>query len=312
MIISNPEGVEQFKRSIINLFILKTSNLSITISVSLLIIILFHFSYNAIGQNITRTNPGKQEDGAVMQLPFLENSPTIDGDLTEWKEYAFHDGVWDVYRVRQTAWYQPGRNRLTDHGNEPSPENDLQSRYYMAWDSTYLYLGAEVIDNVNDVTDPEHRDDRWYFKDCICWFIEAPRDTIAESFGQGDNAFCFIADKQKPSYGAWWRHGDETRKFIEEPIPAKALDYEIKMTSKKNGNFILEARINMAMTFAKSDPHWTKPKIGDEYSLEIVHTDPDGGDYGGHLILYGTGDNDGTWKKVILAGPAKPLNRQDK
>jgi hypothetical protein len=66
----------------------------------------------------------------------------------------------------------------------------------------------------------------------------------------------------------------------------------------------------MAMTLAKSDPGWRPPKIGDEYSVEIVHTDPDGGGYGGHLILYGRGDNDGSWTKMILTGPKKLIERK--
>ena len=280
--------------------------------IGVLVINSFHLTDTVITGKHTEHIPSKDKDQSALSIPFLEKPPVIDGDIDEWKEYAFHDGVWDVYRVRQTDWYQPGRNRLTDHGNEQSPGMDLQSRYYTAWDSTYFYMGAIVYDNVNDVSDPDHQPDRWYYKDCICWFIEATRDTIAESFGRGDNAFCFIADKGKPPYGAWWRHGDEIRKFIEEPIPASAVDYEVKMIPGINGkgSFVLEARVNMAMTFAKSDPGWKKPVIGDEYSIEIVHTDPDGGDYGAHLILYGTGDNDGTWKRAILAGPAKPLTRR--
>jgi hypothetical protein len=41
---------------------------------------------------------------------------------------------------------------------------------------------------VNDVDDRAHADRRWYYKDSICWFIEAPRDDALEWFGQGDNA----------------------------------------------------------------------------------------------------------------------------
>jgi len=248
-----------------------------------------------------------------MQLPFLEQTPLIDADLTEWQDYAYHDGVWDIYRVMHNDWYRPDRNRLTDHGDEPRPEDDLQSRYYMAWDETYLYLGARVKDNFNDVTDSAHQPQRWYYKDCISWFIEAPRDTVQESFGQGDNAFCFLADVRKPAYGAWWRHGTETKKYIEEPFPRGAVEYKIKMTpnGKEKGSFTLEAKVNMAMTLGKSDPNWHSPQIGDEYGIQIVHTDPDGKDYGAHLILYGKGDNDGTWKKITLAGPAQPLKRKE-
>ena len=36
------------------------------------------------------------------------------------------------------------------------------------------------------------------------------------------------------------------------------------------------------------------------YSLEIVHTDPDGGWYGGHFLIYGRGDDDSTWGRMVL------------
>lgn len=247
-----------------------------------------------------------------IQAPLLQNPPIIDGDLSDWKNQAFSDGIWDIHRLRYTPWFDAGRrNRLTDHGNEPTATKDLQARYYTAWDETYLYLGADIIDNNNDVDDPEHTPKRWYFKDCICWFIEAPADKAPEWFGQGDNAFCFVADINKPAYAAWWRHGSPTASYIEEPLPTDAVDYALILDPAQTGtgNFILEARVNMAATLGKSDPRWTPPQVGDVYSLEIVHTDPDGGAYGGHFILYGTGDNDSTWGQMILVGKRAPLQR---
>lgn len=246
-----------------------------------------------------------------LYLPKLDQSPAIDGDLAEWKELSFSDGVWDIYRLRQTPWFDPARNRLTDHGKEPSPEDDLQARYYTAWDSQYLYLGAEVKDNRNDVDDPEHQDKRWYFKDCICWFIEAPRDRTPEFFGQGDNAFCFVIDTRKPPYGAWWRYGTPDSTYQEEPLPKSAIDYQLHMNPWGRGpaDFVLEARVDLKATFARSDPRWTSPQVGDVWGLEIVHTDPDGGPYGGHFIIYGTGDDDSTWGEAILTGPIQPVER---
>ena len=223
---------------------------------------------------------------AQIEIPLLEKAPKIDGDLGDWKDYAYHDGVWDIYRVMHAPWFDGGaRNRLTDHSSftgkpEPRPEDDLAARYYMAWDAKYIYLGAEVRDNVNDVKDPKHEDKRWYFKDAICWFIEAPRDAKSEKFGEGDNAFCFVIDKSRPRYGAWWRHGDATRTYIEEPIPAGAVEYAIRMTGR-GGDFVLEARVEMAATFAKSDAKWHAPRVGDEYSVEIVHTEARAGDFSG-------------------------------
>ena len=249
---------------------------------------------------------------AHILIPRLEKPPIIDGDLSDWKDAAFSDGVWDIARVRYSSWYEP-RNRLTDHGDEPSAEDDLQARYYMAWDEDYLYFGAEALDNVNDVSDPAHEDSRWYFKDSVAWFIEAPRDEVSEYFGQGDNAFCFVIDPSKPDYGAWWRHGRKGQgKDIEEPLPKDATDYEIKMNpwNRSKGDFILEARVKMDLTLLKSDPEWTRPKVGDVYGISIAHCDPDGGGYGAHLIIYGPAMWDLDWGKATLVGPLKPVERK--
>lgn len=251
----------------------------------------------------------------VLYLPYLEAAPTVDGDLSDWRDGAFSDGVWDLDRLRHEAWYQPARNRLTDHGTperpEPGPEDDLAARYYTAWDDEFFYMGAVARDNANDVADPEPAPQRWYFRDAICWFVEAPRDAAPEAFRRGDNAFCFVIDAGRPSDGAWWRHGTAAAGYVEEPLPAGAVDYALRLDpdGRGTGDFVLEARVRMAATFAVSDPDWRAPRVGDEYGLEIVHTDPDGGAYGGHFIIYGTGDDDATWARAVLRGPTGPVAR---
>jgi hypothetical protein len=252
----------------------------------------------------------------VLHVPFLSQAPSIDGNLQDWKDLAYTDGVWDIYRIQHEVWYDEGRrNRLThQRADEPHPEDDLRARYYVAWDEQYLYLGAEVVDNFNDIEDPEHAPRRWMYKDSICWFIEAPGDNAPEQFARGDNAFCFVIDAARPAYNTWWRHGSAEATYLEEPIPEDAVQYALSMDpwGSGNGDFILEARIDMAGTFPQSDPSWTHPVIGDEYRMEIVHCDPDGGDYGGHFIIYGTGDNDLTWARMVFVGPQTPLRRLEK
>jgi hypothetical protein len=44
--------------------------------------------------------------------------------------------------------------------------------------------------------------------------------------------------------------------------------------------------------------------------MEIVHTDPDGADYGGHFLIYGRGDDDSTWGRFTLTGPQAPVERK--
>ncbi len=260
---------------------------------------------------VAPTASGSGDDQIL--VPYLEEAPMIDGDLADWKGRAFTDGVWDIHRVRYSSWFDPEINRLTDHGDEPVPEDDLQARYYIAWDERHLYLGVEARDNVNDVHDPEHADSRWYFKDAVAWFIEAPQDEKSEWFAQGDNSFGFVIDASKPSYGAWWRHGTPSEREIEEPIPADAADYEVRMNpwGRSDGDFILEARVDMAATLGVSDPDWTPPKVGDTYGIEILHTDPDGGAYGGHLLIYGSGGDDADWGEMMLVGPLGPVERRE-
>jgi hypothetical protein len=244
-----------------------------------------------------------------LQIPRLETPPTIDGDLSDWKEVAHSDGVWDMRRISHTAPYaldRGARNRLTDHGDEGPIEDDLSARYYSAWDDTFFYFGAEVRDNVNDIDDPEPADKRWYFRDAICWFMEAPRDRAPELFAQGDNAFCFTASTQQKPAHAWWRHGAPGIAYAEEPIPQAT--WQVRFTGHA-GDFVLEARVEMNSTFGVSDPRWRPPQVGDEYSMEIVHTDPDGKNYGGHFMIYGNGDDDSTWRPAVLTGPQMPLRR---
>lgn len=248
--------------------------------------------------------------GYPIRVPRLERAVTVDGDLSEWKPFAFSDGLWDMARLRQTPWFDPERNRLTDHGGEPAEEDDLAARYYIAWDERYLYLGAEVKDNVNDVRDPAHEPKRWYYKDAICWFVEAPRLPQSKSFGEADNAFCFVIDASRPAYGVWWRHGAPGREYIEEPLPREFVQYALRRG--RGGDFVLEARVAMAPTLGASSPRWRAPRVGDVYGLEIVHTDPDGGDYGGHFLIYGRGDDDATWGRMELAGPRAPVARKPK
>ena len=286
-------------------------------------IALFALAMAAFGQEVGLAPPANTApcfeptgwDGGYplpLPIPRLEKPPVIDGNLSEWKYLGFSDGMWDIFRVMHSPWYDPGINRLTDVGNEPPPEEDLSSRYYTAWDDKYLYFGAEVHDNVNDVDNPAALPQQWYYRDAVCWFIEAPRHGKSQKFGRGDNGFCFVADSRKPWYGAWWRHGNTERSYIEEPLPKSSVDYAIRMDPWKTGkgDFILEARVEMSSTLGRSDPDWHPPKIGDEYGLEIVHTDPDGGGYGGHLIMYGKGDDDATWGTIRLVGPIQPVERR--
>ena len=164
-----------------------------------------------------------------INAPLLETAPTIDGDLAEWKDLAHNDGIWG-HAPHQRGQLLSPRSRRAQPPHRP--RRRAASRRRLARHATTLlgdaqnfYFGAEVWDNVNDLDDPDPADKRWYFKDAICWFMEGPRDRANERFGQGDNAFCFVADPQRTPQNAWWRHGAPGQSYIEEPIPEAACDY---------------------------------------------------------------------------------------
>ena len=234
----------------------------------------------------------------VLKIPYLSVKPTIDGNLDDWKEQAYTDGIWDLDRVQESHWYNPKRNKITVHEGEDTIGIDLRSEYYMAWDDDFLYFGALVSDNVNDVIESKHEPKRWYYKDAVAWFIESPRDTIPEKFMNGNHGFAFIADTTRPEYAAWWRHGTEETPYIEEPLPSDAVEYVVSMINGTS-NYCIEAKIN-ADKLLGTEPDFQGLKKGQSYGLMIVHCDPDGGEYGGHLLIYGAGDNDSTWSEMVL------------
>lgn len=238
---------------------------------------------------------GSAQHEPLISIPFLEHAPHIDGDLSDWQRSAFDSGVWDLDRVRRSDWYEPKRNRLVRDQGEDTNAVDLQARYYLAWDHDFLYLGAEVIDNVNDVMDSNHEPKRWFYKDAIALFIEAPRDTAAERFGEGDHAFAFVIDDTRPDYGAWWRHGTKAVSYIEEPLPNDKHAYALRF-DRDGADYTIEARIDRRL-MSDGGMEW---KAGETIGLMLVHCDPDGGEYGGHLLIYGKGDNDATWSEAEL------------
>ncbi len=277
---------------------LKTKTITVLLSMKYLLIFIFALA------------PSLLLSQAIIHVPRLAEEPVIDADLSEWKDLAFHDGVWDIYRLQHTPWFDDHRrNRLTlqSEDGDVHPGDDLSARYYIAWDAEYIYMGAEVQDNFNDTEHPDEAPKTWYFKDSICWFLEAPGDDAPEEFERGDNAFCFEADESKKK-AAWWRHGSDTEEYLEDPLPD--YDYDVKVSP--SGNFVMEARVKMASTFPISDSSWTPPKVGDEYRMEIVHCDPDGGPYGGHFMIYGTGDDDSSWARMILIDEQPGIERLEK
>lgn len=106
---------------------------------------VYGLSFSADCFSVFCNRPGGQHSIETGKLPGhqLQIVPEIDGQLSGQKDFAFADGVWDIYRLCHMLWYDDGRrNRLADRSNE------FQTRYDAVWDSEYLYFGAWVRDNV--------------------------------------------------------------------------------------------------------------------------------------------------------------------
>ena len=73
--------------------------------------------------------------------------------------------------------------------------------------------------------------------------------------------------------------------------------------------YVLEAKVNLAQILPEGDRHAHAPQFGDQYGLMLVHCDPDGAAYGGHLLIYGNGDMDNGWGEFELVGPKLPLRK---
>ena len=67
-----------------------------------------------------------------IEVPRLESAAAIDGNLSEWRDHAFSDGVWDIARIAKSPWYDPARNRLAWQ-NWSAKVSFPQAGYYEIW-----------------------------------------------------------------------------------------------------------------------------------------------------------------------------------
>jgi hypothetical protein len=81
---------------------------------------------------------------------------TIDGDPSEWVDFAYTDGVWDWDRITQQAWYTPDVSSSPPgatgphEGAEAGTSDDFSWEHFSAWDDTGIYVAFMVTDNIWD------------------------------------------------------------------------------------------------------------------------------------------------------------------
>lgn len=216
--------------------------------------------------------------------------PKVDGDLEEWGGARWLD-------------LAPGDSlvggRLGDDGpvegqGVAGTAADLSGRLALQWDEQWLYLAAQVRDNVHDVDSGDR--ERWFCRDGVALFLDVPRDGDGPTWFVGDHAFAFTADAALPPEGRWWRHGDQRgrQEGLAPPQTRLALKLE-------GAGYTLEAAIPMA-ALSLFTPAFHPPFAGRTLGFMLLLTDPDGGErpFGGQLSYGGDNDNDASWSQLIL------------
>jgi hypothetical protein len=83
-------------------------------------------------------------------------TPVIDGDPSEWTDFAYTDGVWTHARLTQQPWYNPEGFTTAPsqsgelEGAEAGTDDDLSVEYFSAWDDEGIYVAFLVTDNIFD------------------------------------------------------------------------------------------------------------------------------------------------------------------
>ncbi|TDF35550.1 sugar-binding protein [Alteromonadaceae bacterium M269] len=131
---------------------------------------------------------------------YVNQAPVIDGNADE----AF----W-----QQGPWYKIDKHIL---GELPS-EQDFSGRYTLRWDKDFLYLLAEIQDDILFDAHPDPRE-RYWDDDCLEIFID--EDYSGGEHLQNDNAFAYHVglDNQSVDIGPAHKDGSVNVRLLNEHI----------------------------------------------------------------------------------------------
>ncbi|MSR81743.1 MAG: hypothetical protein EXS58_02300 [Candidatus Latescibacteria bacterium] len=237
------------------------------------------------GAGVAQAHPNLLVEAAHVQAP-----PKVDGDLEEWSGARW-------------ITLAPGDSlvggKLGDDGPAEGPGvagtgADLSGRLALQWDEQWLYLAAQIRDNVHDVEGGDQG--RWFCRDGVALFLDVPHDGDGPTWFVGDHAFVFTADAALPPEARWWRHGDQQgrQEGLAPPQTQLALNME-------GTGYTLEAAMPMAV-LSLFTPAFHAPFTGRILGFMLLVTDPDGGPrpFGGQLSYGGESDNEASWAQLRL------------
>ncbi len=237
---------------------------------------------------------------------------TVDGDLSDWKDYAFTEGHWTLSRMLDAnrAWFSTQNSWLgtdVDHGPEGTAgtDEDLGATFYAAWDDNFLYVGMEATDNAVDNSSSGDEILGAWTRESFGLFIDAVHDGDGIDQIRGDYVWFLTAWETPDARGMPWLHGegetannwtlglptDQEYDYARPPVDPSAFNFD----DPYGANYSLEVRFPHASMF-KFSPE-VLPIGGKTMGGAFLITSSDGEGASGReqLAVYMASGDDGTY-----------------
>ncbi len=208
----------------------------------------------------------------VLEAERFATPPVLDGEFTDWR-----GAHWTRFYPGAPQMSGRALNWLKDDGLSEPPGTaataaDLSGSFSIRWDDDWIYLAADVTDNVHDVSGGTSL--TWYLKDAVALYLDVPDDGDGGDGGGwvlGDHAFAFVAEPSGPGDGRWWRRGEAKGSEESQAPPETRLAVVLSETGYR-----IEAAIPMA-PLTERTPDWRPPFAGRSAGFFLLAADPDGG-----------------------------------
>lgn len=243
--------------------------------------------------------------GADFDLPKLPDGvvPTIDGDPSEWMDFAFTDGTWTWPRVQDQPYFTE-----VSHMNPPTefePEgtggtsDDFSFDWFTAWDDNYLYVSAVVTDNVWDIHSVGAESQSFANSDVLSIFLDTDHEGIADA---GKQTYWWRADPGNQGLCCRYINHTETGEGqLDFGLEATGTMSETVVDPVSGSNWTLEAAVSFSM-MNEWDPSWVAPFEGRVFGYGLLMIEADGANRNAQWMLYGQGDDPSTLGDTTMIG----------
>ena len=264
-------------------------------------------------------------------IPYVGTPPIIDGVLDAGeKSNALHFWwgpsiitLWgDTYGYTRGPDYGPDRvevgaagdldnNLALGDGEDPgekATDADWFGHFYWAWDDDFLYVAAEVQDNVFDIIgDPGSGE--WAFWTRDGFFLEADLANNGGTVPDVDEPKVYLhpmglADTTY-SMQAWWSYeGNEGDNHMYGEDPG-FFEGSLLVGGPVAGGYVIEAAVSWDLLFKRAPALRGMVQAGYKFNMTLICPDPDGGDGYGQTFwgrdYSNLGDMD--WWPDFILGP---------